>query len=184
MMRGCKGMKSSISVLLACMLLLGGMFAVPACAETVLKDGIEVTLSTDRENYDTFDDVDAKLTVKNTNSFDVENVAMEIKAPQGYLLTSDAQTKVGELSAGEVQQQQASMRDAQAPVPVLPKTGDDSHGMLWGVLFVLSAAGVCAMVITIRRQRDSFLCCCVWRWSHRMRWRLRRHLHRKSRQRR
>lgn len=140
-------MRGRTSVLLALVLLLSCIWIAPVQAETVLKDGIEVTLSTDRENYDTFDDVDAKLTVKNTNSFDVENVAMEIKAPQGYLLTSDAQTKVGELSAGEVQQQQASMRDAQAPVPVLPKTGDDSHGMLWGVLFVLSAAGVCAMVI-------------------------------------
>ncbi|MBR5303111.1 MAG: hypothetical protein IKU38_09770 [Clostridia bacterium] len=140
-------MKRKTSVLLVLMLLLCCMFAAPVQAETVLKDGIEATLSTDKESYSSFDEVDAKLTVKNTNSFDVENVSMEIRAPRGFMLTSGAEANVGELSAGEVQQQQTSMRDAQADAPVLPKTGDDSHGMLWGLLFVLSAAVVCAMVI-------------------------------------
>ncbi len=139
-------MMKKLSALLLLVILSVSMI-VPAYAETVFKDGIEVMLTTDKENYDSFDVIDAKLTVKNTNSFDVENVSMEIKAPEGYMLTNEGETKIGELSAGEMQQQQTGMRDAEAPAPVLPQTGDNSHGMLWGLLFVVSSVAVCVLVI-------------------------------------
>ena len=136
-------------------------FVLPACAETVTKDGIEVTLTTDKENYDSLDVIDARLTVKNTNSFDVDNVSMEITAPKGMKLSESGITKVGELSAGEQEMHQISVRDANAQAPALPQTGDDSKGMLWIILLVLSAAVLCGLVVRnpqAKRMISLFLC--------------------------
>ena len=161
--KGCKSMKGKISVLLALMLLMCSVFFAPVQAETVLQDGIEVTLTTDKERYDALETVYAKLTVKNTNSFDVANVTTKITAPAGYLISGDEEAKIGTLSAGEEYQMQIAMRDAGAPAPVLPQTGDDSHGALWSALFVVTVAALCALIRNPQAKRlvSIFLCMAI-----------------------
>ncbi len=53
-----------------------------------VKDGILVTVSSDKENYNSEDEVKLKITVKNTNDFEVSNIKMENILPDGISLVS------------------------------------------------------------------------------------------------
>lgn len=52
------------------------------------KDGISVTVSSDKENYSSADEVRLKVTVKNTNNFEVINLKIENILPDGISLVS------------------------------------------------------------------------------------------------
>lgn len=153
-------MKRLVMALLAFVFLMSAALALPACAETVIRDGIEVTLTTDKESYDSMDAVNARLTITNTNRYAVQHVSSEITAPGGYVLSGNAEEEHGTLQAGQQQTQVAALYQADY-VPKLPKTGDNSHGMLWGLLFVLSSVVLCAVVIHnphAKRFFSLFLC--------------------------
>lgn len=53
-----------------------------------VKDGISVTVSSDKENYSSEDEVKLKITVKNTNDFEVSNIKIENILPDGISLVS------------------------------------------------------------------------------------------------
>ena len=53
-------------------------------AASTTQDGLEVTLSTDKEAYSKDDKITATLSVKNTNAKEVMDVAMETDIPDGY----------------------------------------------------------------------------------------------------
>lgn len=139
-------MKRLVMALMASVFLMSVVFVLPACAETVFRDGIEVTLMTDKESYDSMDAINARLAITNTNRYAVQNVSSELTAPDGYVLRGDAEEEHGTLRAGQRQTQEAAVYRADY-VPNVPKTGDNSHGMLWGLLFVLSSVVLCAVVI-------------------------------------
>lgn len=48
-------MKRLVMALMAFVFLMSVVFVLPACAETVFRDGIEVTLMTDKESYDSME---------------------------------------------------------------------------------------------------------------------------------
>ena len=50
---------------------------VPVFAETVSRDGIEVTLSTDKTSYKKGEPIEATITVKNKNEDVVKNLSLE-----------------------------------------------------------------------------------------------------------
>lgn len=52
------------------------------------KDGITITVSSDKENYSSEDEVKLKITVKNTNDFEVSNIKIENILPDGISLVS------------------------------------------------------------------------------------------------
>ncbi len=52
------------------------------------KDGISVTVSSDKENYSSANEVNLKVTVKNTNNFEVINLKIENILPDGISLVS------------------------------------------------------------------------------------------------
>lgn len=53
-----------------------------------VKDGILVTVSSDKENYNSEDEVNLKITVKNTNDFEVSDIKVENILPDGISLVS------------------------------------------------------------------------------------------------
>lgn len=53
-----------------------------------VKDGILVTVSSDKENYSSEDEVKLKITVKNTNDFEVTDIEIENILPDGISLVS------------------------------------------------------------------------------------------------
>ena len=58
--------------------------ALNVSAATTTQDGLEVSLTTNKEAYSKDEKVTATLSVKNTNSTDVTGVAMETIIPDGY----------------------------------------------------------------------------------------------------
>lgn len=53
-----------------------------------VKDGISVTVSSDKKNYSSEDEVKLKVTVKNTNDFEVSDIKIENILPDGISLIS------------------------------------------------------------------------------------------------
>ncbi|MCM1361351.1 MAG: carboxypeptidase regulatory-like domain-containing protein [Clostridiales bacterium] len=53
-----------------------------------LKDGILVTMSSDKESYNLEDEVNLKIMLKNTNDFEVSNIKIENILPDGVLLVA------------------------------------------------------------------------------------------------
>ncbi|MBQ2384229.1 MAG: InlB B-repeat-containing protein, partial [Oscillospiraceae bacterium] len=94
--------KKLLAVFLA-LTVLAGMLAMPVSAASVVQDGLEVTLSTDRESYARGDSVEATLTVTNTGDTQIENIAIESVIPQGYRLEegSEGAKFVQSLSSGQ-----------------------------------------------------------------------------------
>lgn len=58
-----------------------------------VKDGISVTVSSDKEKYNSEDEVNLKITVKNTNDFEVSNIKIENILPDGISLVSGEKSK-------------------------------------------------------------------------------------------
>ena len=156
-------MKKLCALLLLVMLLMN-LPICGGCAETAQRDGLEVMLTTDKEVYDALETVYAELTVKNTNSFDVGNVTMKVEAPEGYLLSDGEETRIGTLSAGETQKLLVTVREATADTPLLPQTGDGSHGMIWTLLLVAAVSVMCTLMIRspqAKRVISLFLCMAI-----------------------
>lgn len=75
-----------ITVLLAMTLLSFLVMVAPVLAATETKDGVVVTLTTDKETYLKDESVEATLTVKNTHSAALENVSLSNIVPEGFKL--------------------------------------------------------------------------------------------------
>ncbi len=124
-----------------------------ASAASISKDGLEVTLITDKATYDAGEHIQATLTVTNTNSMAVNNVTIENLIPNGY-----------QLIAGEISKQLKSIAPGQtikaavtySPI-VLPETGDNSNIALWMLLLLLSGAGFVIAFYLNKRSRKALL---------------------------
>ena len=89
-------------VLLTTAVLLLAMFTGTVLAETV-QDGLKVEISTDKEEYESNEDINLTVTVTNTNDFEVMNVRIESILPEGLTLKSgQAVNEVETLQANEV----------------------------------------------------------------------------------
>lgn len=88
---------------LSAVLLCIGMIALPASAETVQQDSLEVTLTTDREEYAAEEQIETALSVTNTGDTDVSSVTMETLVPDGYVAADGMETtmEADTLGAGE-----------------------------------------------------------------------------------
>ena len=74
-----------------------------AFAASSSQDGLEVTLTTDKESYSQSEQIVATLTVTNTNEAEISNVSLENVIPEGYTLAdgSEATKQFESLGAGE-----------------------------------------------------------------------------------
>ena len=92
-----------ISFILALGLLLSLTITGMAASSSNVQDGLEVSISTDKDKYSETESIKVTLTVKNTNSFSVEDVKLVNLIPEGYELdkASAANKSVGLLKSGE-----------------------------------------------------------------------------------
>lgn len=115
-----------IPVFLLTMIMCIGLMAMPAFAASSSQDGLEVTLTTDKESYSQSEQIVATLTVTNTNDFAVSNVSLENVIPEGYTLAegNEATKQVESLEAGET----ASLTVTYVPEDTgeQPGTGDNT----------------------------------------------------------
>lgn len=79
------------------------MMVMPVSAASMSKDGIEVTLTTNKEDYVHGELIKADITVRNTNEYAVSDVYIQSSIPDGYELAAESQgTKYVEfLGAGQ-----------------------------------------------------------------------------------
>ena len=96
-----KAAKKDVALLAALMVFFGA--AISASADTVQQDGVVVTLTADKEAYDSKGNIEAELSVTNTNSWNVTNLDLESYVPNGYNLdlNSKASASVEKLLPGE-----------------------------------------------------------------------------------
>ena len=166
-------MKKTLSVLLAlvmtiCMLTTTAMVA--SAAETDTQSGIEATLVTDKNTYSSGEDIKVTVNVKNTNTYDVNDVSITVELPEGLTLKSgDLSISDVDIAAGEtyskeviaVKETSTPLTDKPADTPTdklstgnpntgnngngnatSPKTGDSSNIVLCVVLMALLVVGI------------------------------------------
>lgn len=92
-----------ILALLFVFVVLISISCIDSFAASITKDDLEVTLVTDKDNYEVTDQIKTTLTVKNEGDTAVNDVNMENLLPDGYKLAdkSVSQKTVESLSAGE-----------------------------------------------------------------------------------
>ena len=66
-----------LQVVFLALLLCTGMMTQPALAASLLQDGIEAALTTDKETYQQGEEIKVTLTVTNTNDTAVTNLSLE-----------------------------------------------------------------------------------------------------------
>lgn len=118
-------------VLFLTVLLCITMMAVPALAASDSQDGLEVTLTTDKEEYSKGEKIVATLEVTNTNDTAVSNVSLENLIPEGYNLTDGSETakQVESLGSGETVSLTVSYVAEESDADGdKPNTGDDNKG--------------------------------------------------------
>ena len=71
-----------IGILLLALTLVMGL-AISASAATMTQDGVQVTLTTDKDKYEANEKITPKVTVKNLNDYAVKDVKVEVSAPSG-----------------------------------------------------------------------------------------------------
>ena len=75
-----------LQVVFLALLLCTGMMTQPALAASLLQDGIEAALTTDKETYQQGEEIKVTLTVTNTNDTAVTNLSLENILPENFVL--------------------------------------------------------------------------------------------------
>lgn len=88
---------------IAAMLVCFGAASVPVSAETLEQDGLQVSLETNQDSYAANDPINVKLSVSNTNAYEVRDLTLESMQIANYVLAegSASSRTVESLGAGE-----------------------------------------------------------------------------------
>lgn len=157
--------KKILAVLLAVTLCVG-LLAIHTFATTETQDGLEVTLTTDKESYAQGEKITATLTVKNTTIASMTDVSLESLIPVGFELAKGEAAKktLSTLRAGESATLAVTFTaDAVTENVVIenegsPETGDAAHYGLLAVLLVICVAGAAALLVCGKDMRRRMLC--------------------------
>lgn len=175
-----------ISIFFIMVVLCINIMQMPVLAASSSQDGLEITLTTDKEKYEKGEKIESTLIVENTNDIAVNNISLENLVPDGYLLSEDSTAikKVETLAAGEkvfltvtyVDRDSENNGECSSSEVVtdgtnkpengnndkndVQNTGDDSNIT---VLVVLSAvAFVVIVILTLKKKKGkSFLSLCL-----------------------
>ena len=122
------------------------------------QDGLEVILTTDKEEYDNNDEITATLTVKNTNDFPVNNVLVKGVVPKGYELVEGGEesSSVETLEAGEFFTVTIKYICEKEEVEV-PNTGNRNNAILWSVLLGISIGALIAGFLVSKKNCKNLL---------------------------
>lgn len=92
-------MKKITNLLLALSMIVCILWATPIgaiAANTETKNGLEVTIITDKDEYTADEDIQISVNIKNNNTYTVEDVSVETLLPEGLVLKS------GNLSTADI----------------------------------------------------------------------------------
>ncbi len=173
-----------IPVFLLTMILCIGSMAMPAFAASSYQDGLEVTLTTNKELYSQSEHIVSTLTVTNTNDFAVSNVSLENMIPEGYTLAEGTEVtkQIESLDAGEtvsltvtyVPESSGNGSNASADgnnttggngrsgndsnnSGTHVSTGDNSNIILWVSLLVLAICGIVVLIVLRKKSGKKLL---------------------------
>ena len=133
---------------------------IPVCAATQTQDGVEITLNTDKQKYDSDEEITVSVTAKNTNNWAVEDVSVECVIPKGYEAEGDVSLTVPELKGyGDT----ATLTVVLVPkTSISPATGDNSNIWFWSILLILIAGALVGVCVAYRKRGNRvfsmFLC--------------------------
>jgi len=147
-------MKKAMRLFLAFVLVSCMLFAVPLCVNaesTSTKDGLEVTVTTDKDVFFAEEDIKLNLSIKNTNTYIIEAIDVETVLPTG--LSSKAESVNADdinIEAGETYNMEL----------ILQANGKNSNGKgmpLWiwfiiGGVALLIVGAVVALVFANKRK--------------------------------
>lgn len=147
-----KNFKSIAVLFLTLVMWIASSFSV--CAATNTEMGVEITVSTDKQEYQSKDKITATVTVKNTNDRAIENVSLECFAPEGYKAEGDSTYAVAKLDGNG--------QTATLPVTFVPA---GSQSLPWGVIAIVAIlviAGVAALLVYRKKHTGPVsLCLCA-----------------------
>ncbi len=157
--------KRWLSIILVLVTFISVLFCtgMNVCAENVT-DGISVSVSSDKAEYDSGDEVKLEITVKNTNDFEVSNLRIENVLPDGIKLVSgNAVEENVTLKANGEKTVKLSVAKAQGNSGTTPKIGES--GIIAILLAVLLIAGVVIVFVLKGKKGFKFfsivLCLCL-----------------------
>ena len=140
--------------------------AVTAQATSLEKDGIKVTLATDKSRYEESEPIDVTLTIVNTNDFDVAPVTVQYTIPETCAISArngSYTEHIEVLKAGETKVVKKTLNVlSDAETNDVPSTGDNSSMFLWLMLAAASAFALSRMGLrNIKRLFALVLCVCL-----------------------
>lgn len=136
-------MKKTVSIIFSLIIALSFLLAMPlsaSAAESTAKDGIEVTISTNKDSYKADDTIRISVKVKNNNNFPVSDINIETLIPDDFeFVDEEAATKTIDLNEN-------AMRIVSAKVRY---TGKDNSNLMLIILAVLAAVVLIVLIVCI-----------------------------------
>ncbi len=128
-------------------------------AETETHDGVKITLSADKKEYQEGETVAAELTVTNTNEFDITDVSLEHLVPDGYKLAdgSSASKDLDVLGAGQSVSLAVKYTAEKAAGTRPPETGDRERFLFWSVTLAAAFVGMAVLIFRRKNKGTPFL---------------------------
>ena len=92
-----------LRVFFGMLMLLVWIVSIQVFATTEVQDGLEVKLSSEKEEYSRDEKIVTTISVKNTNILAVKNISVEGMIPEGYIISVDSElkSKIDLLEPGE-----------------------------------------------------------------------------------
>lgn len=109
-----------------------------AHAKTI-KDGVELEIYTDKDNYTTQEEVVATIEVKNTNTYNIYNLNIETILPEGIELKdgSSKNKTIELLKAGESETLNVTLYNKNTSNVILPNTGVKQWVGIIAIIFIV-----------------------------------------------
>lgn len=131
---------------------------INAFAATETQDNLEVTLVTDKDEYAENEQINTKLTVKNNNSFAINDVELLTDLPSGYGVADDTSNRktVDSIEAGEAVTLETAL-----------KKGADADGgssdsdrtikliVIIGIIVVIVILLIVIVILLVKRKKES-----------------------------
>ncbi len=128
------------------------VFQTTAFASYMENNGLEVTIVTDRENYEEGEPITATITVTNTNEEPVQILNLEQLVPEGYILEDNAED-FGEIILGKGESVSINVKYAGENPEITENNVEDFlNNLIYGETWVipnilLVIAGIAAVAI-------------------------------------
>ncbi len=147
-----------LSALLCACMVLALIPSVALASATGTRNGIELTLETEKTSYAPGETIVAQITAKNTNLFSAHRCKVELTLPDGLEFADGTNgTAPVDLTVGRtgVATFKVALKDAGL---VVPKTGGEANVGLWMTISIGAALALSALLVFRRRATGTLLC--------------------------